>query len=127
MRGFHHSLVAAAIALGCAACAPATEQASLSHFESQTSLHVDNNNWQEMTIYVMRGASRVRLGSVRGMSKADFRITDTMVNGLGEVRILADPIGSERGYVSPVINVVPGARVALTLQSHLPISYFSVS
>ncbi len=127
MRGFHHTLVAAAIALGCAACAPAMEQASAGHFESKTTLHVDNNNWQDMTIYVMRGAARARLGSVRGMSKADFKITDTMVNGLGEVRIIADPVGSDRTYVSPVINVIPGSRVALTLQSHLPISYFSVS
>ena len=127
MRGFHNTLVAAAIALGFAACAPVTEQASQSHFESQTTLHVDNHNWAEMTIYVMRGAARARLGSVPGMSKANFKITDTMVNGLGEVRIIADPVGSERTYVSPVINVVPGSRVALTLQSHLPISYFSVS
>jgi hypothetical protein len=127
MRGIHQTLVAAAAALGIAACAPATEQAGVGAYESQTTLHVDNGNWAEMTIYVMRGVARTRIGSVRGMSTADFRITDTMVNGLGEVRIIADPVGSERTYVSDVIHVVPGARVDLKLQSHLPISYFSVS
>ena len=127
MRGFHQTLAAAAAALAMAAYAPATEQAGIGSHESQTTLHVDNGNWAEMTIYVMRGVARTRLGSVRGMSKADFRITDTMVNGLGEVRIIADPVGSERTYVSGIIHVVPGSRVDLKLQSHLPISYFSVS
>ncbi|HEY0673672.1 MAG TPA: hypothetical protein VGD27_15445 [Longimicrobiales bacterium] len=124
---FRSILVAAVAATALAACAPATEQAGLGSPESQTTLVVENNNWSEMVIYVMRGAARSRLGSVGSMSSAQFRITDTMVNGLGEVRIMADPVGSEKTYTSPVINVVPGARVDLKLQNHLAISYFSVS
>ena len=58
MRGIHQTLAAAAAAFAIAACAPATEQAGGGIYESHTTLHVDNDNWSEMTIYVMRGVAR---------------------------------------------------------------------
>ena len=120
-------VLAGVAAVTLAGCAPATEQAGTGWSEEQTTLVVENNNWSEVVIYVMRGSSRTRLGNVQSMRTARFHITDTMVNGLGEVRIVADPIGSDRAYVSPVINVVPGSRVDLKVQNQLSVSYFSVS
>jgi hypothetical protein len=61
------------------------------------------------------------------MGTAKFKITDAMAGGgYGEVRIMADPIGSERTYTSPVINIVPGSQVELRLQNRIQISSFSV-
>jgi hypothetical protein len=66
------------------------------------------------------------LGSVAGMGSARFRLSDTMVSSAGDVRIMADPIGSPRTYTSPVIDVVPGAEVQLQVQSNIIASNFAV-
>ena len=114
----------AAIAIG--ACAPATEQSQVGAPESATTLVVKNNNWQEVVIYVMRGAMRTRLGSVTSMNSARFRLSDTMMSGTGGVRIVADPIGSARTYTSPAITVTPGAQVELQVQNQISISNYAV-
>jgi hypothetical protein len=126
MRFLRNALVSAVAVVALGACAPATEQAGFGARDSQTTLVVKNNNWQEVVIYMMRGASRARLGSVPGMGSGRFRIAETMVNGIGDVRIVADPIGSQQTYTSPAINVVPGSEVELQVQSHISISSFAV-
>lgn len=127
MKAIRSALVAVATAAALGACAPATEQAELGAPESQTTLVVENNNWSDMVIYIARGSSRARLGSVTSMATAKFKITDAMSGGgYGEVRIIADPIGSDRTYTSPVINIVPGSQVELRLQNNIQISSFAV-
>jgi hypothetical protein len=125
---FLRSLVgAAATAAILGACAPATEQAELGAPETRTTLLVENHNWSDMVIYLVRGVSRARLGSVPSMGTAKFQITDGMAGGsYSEVRIMADPIGSQRTFTSPVINVVPGSQVELRLENNLAISSYSV-
>jgi hypothetical protein len=127
MRVIRNTLVAVATAATLSACAPVTGQAEFGAPESQTTLVVENNNWSDMVIYLARGASRARLGSVTSMGTAKFRISDAMAGGgYGEVRIIADPIGSDRTYTSPVINIVPGSQVELYLQNNIQVSSFSV-
>jgi hypothetical protein len=111
---------------GLSACAPATEQVQLGAPESQTTLVVTNQNVSEMVIYALRGSMRTRLGSVAGMGTARFRVSDVSINGVGDLRIVADPVGSPRVYTTSVINVVPGARVELRLEESLQISSYSV-
>ena len=115
---------AAAATLG--ACAPAAEQAEFGPAERQTTLVVENNNWQDMVIYVMNGAQRARLGSVNSMGTARFRVTDAMGGGFGQLRLVADPIGSTRSFALPIINVVPGSQVQVKLENNLSTSSFSV-
>lgn len=126
MNTMRNTLAAACAALALGACAPVTEQASLSSRESQATLLVKNNNWQEVVIYMLRGSSRARLGSVPSMGSARFRLAEMMINGTGDVRIMADPIGSPQTYTSPAINVVPGSEVELQVQNHISISSFAV-
>ena len=126
MKFVRNTLAVAVVATALGACAPAAEQARMGPAESQTTLVVKNNNWQEVVIYMLRGTTRARLGSVIGMGSARFRIADTMISGTGDVRIMADPIGSERTYTSPAIDVVPGAQVELQVQNLINISTFAV-
>lgn len=126
MSILRNTLVAAIAALALGACAPVTEQAASHARESQATLLVKNNNWQEVVIYMLRGSSRARLGSVPSMGSARFRLEETMINGTGDVRIMADPVGSARSYTSPAINVIPGSEVELQVQNHISISSFAV-
>ena len=117
-------VVATTAVLG--ACAPAAEQAELGSPERETTLIVQNNNWHDMVIYLVAGSQRARLGSVSSMSTTRFRISDSLAGGFGQLRLVADPIGSNRSYALPIINVVPGSEVQVRLENNIAASSYSV-
>jgi hypothetical protein len=125
MKGVRKYLVAATVAM-LGACAPAAEQAELGSPERETTLIVQNNNWHDMVIYVVTGSQRARIGSVNSMSTTRFRITDSLAGGFGQLRLLADPIGSNRAYALPIINVVPGSEVQVRIENNIAASSYSV-
>jgi hypothetical protein len=126
MQGFRGFIaVAAVLALG--ACAPAAEQsASPTPARRHTSLLVKNDNWNDVKVYIVSGSTRTRLGSVTAMSRGQFYIPDAYVLGASDVTIEADPVGSNDSYLSPPIQVFPGAQVALTVGNSLRLSNFAV-
>lgn len=81
----------------------------------QTTLVVDNRGWVDMTIYVLRGTQRMRLGIVPGTSVRRFVIPSTLIFGATPLRFLADPIGSSRTPISNEISVRPGEEVRLLI------------
>ena len=125
MKGVRKYLVAATVAM-LGACAPAAEQAELGSPERETTLIVQNNNWHDMVIYVVTGSQRARIGSVNSMSTTRFRITDSLAGGFGQLRLVADPIGSNRAYALPIINVVPGSEVQVRIENNIAASSYSV-
>ena len=121
-----NSLLVAVAAL-VSACAPAARQeVGDGPVRSPAMLAVQNNNWQEVAVYLVRGTQRTRLGTVPSMRQGEFRIPDAYVVGVSEVTVQADPIGARDSYVSPPIQVFPGARVALKVEQQLRLSNFGV-
>lgn len=116
------------------ACAPSTGRSLTSDGPTpgpaprrvNTTVAVENNNWSAMTVYVLRGSSRVRLGMVTSMSSAVFKIPASLLNTGADVRLVADPIGSSQVFVSPNVQVREGERIELSLQNHLAVSSVSV-
>jgi hypothetical protein len=125
MKCVRNILIAATAAM-LGACAPAAEQAELGSPERGTTLIVQNNNWLDMVIYVVQGSQRARLGSVNSMTTSRFRITDSLAGGFGQLRLVADPIGSNRSFALPMINVVPGSEVQVRLENNIAASSYSV-
>jgi hypothetical protein len=122
-----NGLVVAAAAFVMAACAPVAEQAMNARpAENQTMLVVQNDNWSEVKVYLLRGSQRIRLGSVPSMSQGKFSIPNAFVFGVSDVTIQAEPIGGHESYVSPPIQVYPGGRVALKVEKQLRLSHFAV-
>jgi hypothetical protein len=76
-------------------------------------LVVDNRAFTDMTVYVVEGSSRRRLGFAPGNTTTELAIPYTMVNR--DLQLLADPIGSNRTSVSNRLFVVPGQVVTLTI------------
>ena len=73
-----------------------------------------------MTMYVLDGAQRRRLGVVTGNSTTHFTIPDYLIRGgSAPLRFLADPIGGQRLPVTESIVVVPGDTVQITIPSEL--------
>ncbi len=89
-------------------------------------VRVTNNNWADMNVYLVRGTARFRLGTVSSMSTQIFRVPAGAMGGVGGLRLLADPIGSSNGFLTPAVHVSAGERVDFDIQNQLPISSVSV-
>lgn len=76
---------------------------------------VDNQGLLDMTIYVLRGAQRVRLGTATGLSKTRMTIPASITNGVTSLRFIADPIGGSRNSVSEEITIAEGEEIGLRI------------
>jgi hypothetical protein len=81
----------------------------------ETFVEVENRSMLDMTVYVMRGGERRRLGLVNALSTQVLAIPSIMVEGLGVLRFVADPIGASRTPVSEEIAVRHGDTVRLII------------
>lgn len=127
MKSMHYSMATVVVAALLGACAPMAEQtASDTPINSKTQLVVDNQNWLDMNVYVVREGIGQRLGTVTSMTKATFRVPDAYVIGVSDLQVAARPIGSNEQFVSTNINVFPGSQINLQLQHVLSMSYYSV-
>jgi hypothetical protein len=82
---------------------------------SQSFVRVDNRSMLDMTVYVLRGGERRRLGLVNALSTQMLSIPRTLIEGAGVLRFLADPIGGTRTPVSEEIVVRHGDVVQLII------------
>ena len=80
-------------------------------------LRVDNQGVLDMTVYVFRGAERVRLGIAGGLKATDLPIPSYVLSGPAALRFVGDPIGSNRNSVSDEITVSPGDTVTWTIRN----------
>ncbi|HEU4565478.1 MAG TPA: hypothetical protein VFS05_12535 [Gemmatimonadaceae bacterium] len=82
---------------------------------ARTTVKVENQAYLDMTIYVLRGLERIRLGQVTGNTTQVLEIPRYIVTAPMGLRFIADPIGSPRTPVSQEISVSPGDQVTLTI------------
>jgi hypothetical protein len=94
--------------------------------EGEIVLEVENRNYLDMAIYAIQGSGRIRIGDVTGTSTKRFVIQLSRVSIAGEVRFMADPIGSNRSWVSEPIHVYTGQTVELMIESDVRRSTFSI-
>lgn len=134
MAGACRALLVATLALTAAtACAHSgrpigtagDEEGAHAARESAT-LEVANHNWNDMTVYAVRGGMRYRLGIVVSMGKKLFEIPIHAIVGRNGLRLEADPIGPRDTYLSPPIMVGFGERVRWELENNLSLSTYSV-
>lgn len=79
-------------------------------------LQVDNRNFLDMTVYVVDGVQRQRLGVARGNSTTSLTIPERLIRGgAAPLRFLCDPIGGQGLPVSEEILVEPGDIVELVI------------
>ncbi len=89
-----------------------------SPIRGSATLEVENQGFLDMTVYVLDGAQRQRLGIARGNATTTLTIPDRMVRGgSASLRFLCDPIGGSGLPVSETIVVEPGDVVELVIPS----------
>ena len=109
-----------AMSLLLAACHSARESddGAPSPARGSATLQVENRRFSDMTVYVLEGAQRQRLGVARGLATTSFTIPDRLVRGgVAPLRFFCDPIGGEGLPVSEEILVEPGDEVELIIPS----------
>ena len=106
------------LALATFGCKSAEQSGSGATDGVRTTLEVQNRNFLDMNIYVVRGGQRVRLGRVTGSSSEVFTIPDYLVRGAGTLRFLADPIGGRNEPVTREILVNRGEEMRLIIPAY---------
>jgi len=85
---------------------------------------VQNNNWSDVTIYLLQGGRRVRLGTVASQERAVFTLPGAH-GGAGSFRLLLDPIGGN-AYLTDPIPLRPGDVLDFVIENNLRLSTWSV-
>lgn len=103
-------LLCAVATAGCAARAGTQADA-----QPRATLRVDNQSTNEMTMYVRRGAARVRLGVARALGVTVLRIPTDVVGFGALLRFEGDPLAGRGNPLSEEISVAPGDSVQIVI------------
>ncbi|MCC6772993.1 MAG: hypothetical protein IT360_17520 [Gemmatimonadaceae bacterium] len=95
--------------------APADTASLASATAGRTIVEVDNQNFNDATIYVVQGVRSVRLGRITGLTKAEFVLPSYMIIGAENLRFLVRPFASRRSSLSDHVLVSQGDVVGLVI------------
>ncbi len=80
-----------------------------------TTINVQNNDFNDMTVYVVVNGQRTRLGIAPGLKTTVLTIPRYLVFSGSTLRFVGDPIGGHRTPVSEEINVSPGDQLVMVI------------
>jgi hypothetical protein len=80
-------------------------------------VQIDNQNINDMSIYLLRTGSRFLVGQAGGMSKTTLTIPEGISPPDLRVRLIAEPIGGSRPIATPVLIVPRGQRIYWSIGS----------
>ena len=103
-------LVLAAVAWGChrPVAAPLNPQA-------EVAVTVDNQNYLDMDVFLIRGGQRIRIGMVPGISSRMLMLRSELIGYGTEVQFELHPIGGRGNTISETVTVRPGDVIQLTI------------
>lgn len=81
-------------------------------------VHVQNENFLDMNVFVVSSGVSRRLGLVTGNSAADFKISWSIINGQS-IALTATPIGGRGSAGSGSLSVSPGQMIDFKIGSVL--------
>jgi hypothetical protein len=102
-----------------------TTQTTAAAPNTPVDVEVENHNWSDVVIYLVRGTQRQRLGMVNALSSTVFNFPYRRLGGSGDARLSAHAIGGG-GYTSESVLVQPGQMIKWTLESDLSRSSLAV-
>ena len=86
--------------------------------DSQVTIEVENHNWSDVVVYVVRGGQRSRLGLVSSLSTGVFTVPFRHLRD-GTASLQAHAIGGVGDISSDHLLLQPGQMVQWTLESDL--------
>jgi hypothetical protein len=106
-----------ALAASSSACRTASRANYDDGRQAETTVSVENQDFLDMTIYVLQNGQRVRLGIAPGHRTTVLKLPDYLVIAGSELQFLCDPIGATRTPVSERITVFPGDQLVLIVNT----------
>ena len=97
--------VAASLLMAACARRGHNTEAARPYVPPKVTVTVQNDNWLDIDVFVLAGGNKVRLGHVSSNSQGEWEVPRAAL-GPGNISILADPIGSNRVFETPIITVV---------------------
>ena len=82
-------------------------------------LSVENHNWLDVVVFVVHGGQRTRIVTVTAAKNASALIPEFALRHHGQIRLLAHAVRNPEPFLSEVIVVQRGMRIAWTLESDL--------
>jgi hypothetical protein len=79
-------------------------------------VQIDNQNFSDMDIYVLRNGARWLIGQAGGLTKTTLTIRGA-IRGDGRMRLLAEPVGGVRPIGTPTLVVPRGQSIFWTIGS----------
>lgn len=108
------------LAGGCAYGHTTMDDAAMA--DDRTEVRVTNNNWSDMTIYLLRAGTRQRLGTVTSQMTHTFVVPSHLISSSSQVYLMADPIGSRHAFRSAPVILNPGQTAEWKLENSLALS-----
>ena len=132
MRTSRASFTAALLLLaaGCARSpAPAASPAPMASADTNggtlsraIAVQVDNQNFNDMSVYLVRDGARYLVGQAGGLSRTTLTIPASLAPADQRVRLRAEAIGGGGGATTPVLIVPQGQQVYWTIGADLATS-----
>jgi len=107
-------------------CAPAHARSSGADGRAQMAVHVGNDSWEDLAIYLMRGTARIPLGTVPSMEERRFVLVPSVIGPGLDLALLAVSRVSGRIVRSELFEVGPGSQVQWEVQPNLLQSALSI-
>jgi hypothetical protein len=108
-----------ALAASSSACRTASRANDVDEPQAKTMVSIENREFADMSVYVIRSGQRLRLGIASGEGTTVLRIPDYLVQAGNDLQFLCDPIGGAREQVSEEMTVYPGDELVLTISMGL--------
>jgi hypothetical protein len=81
----------------------------------RTTIDVQNQDFNDMTVYVIVNGARTRLGIAPGSKTTVLTIPEYLLTGTSFVRFVCDPIGGNRTPVTEEVDVTPGDQLVMVI------------
>jgi hypothetical protein len=89
-------------------------------------VQIENHFMGDVTIYLVRGSLRQRLGMVTALGSAEYTFPWRWLSQSGSSRLLAYPIAGARAQLSEPLILQPGQWIKWTLEADLDRSSMAV-
>ena len=83
--------------------------------QAEVAVSVDNQNFLDMNVFLIRGGQRIRLGMVPGISSRILMVRPELIGYGTEVQFEVHPIGGRGNPITETISVRPGDVIRLTI------------
>lgn len=122
MRRRIRALVSLAVLLGAAACAtggPLDDDPFRGVDTGSAHLAVQNNNYLDMDVFVLRYGEFERMGMVTGQTRVSWELPRDWVRGGSPIAVRVEAIGSSERFTTETYVIEPGSTFELIVQNRI--------